>query len=440
MQNRLPEGPPVKPEAPKKRTLWEKIGAGSLSISVTFHLILLGIGIFWVLQVLPPPEKKVDFLPPSGGGGSPAAESQSRKHQVRMTQPNLSRVAASGISSNLVLPEPDALTEMTPLGSLGASGGLSKGLGGDGSGGGRGSGTGTGIGNGMGAGLSNGSGSMNPFGMVSPADKDALVGTFYDFKQTEKGEPTEMTDDEFRQEIHKIVRGGMKENAFRRFFKAPRELYQTKLHIPLMSADAAPAAFEVQKEVQPRRWVVVYRGAVRAPKTGKFRFVGAGDDLLLVRFNGRALFDYGYTMATIGTDVVFKHGVLSGSQQDDALENKVRRDSPMKPPVTFYKYSTTPQQNDHIGGMAVGPEFSVEAGKTYPVDILIGEIPGGHFSVSLLIEETGAVYQKDSTGSPILPLFRLDSQPPAGLEGQAPPNALDGPVWKSVPGGRKRDI
>lgn len=440
MQTQLPAEPSAKTESPKKRTFWEKLGAGSLSISIIFHLVLLVIGIFWVLQILPPPEKKVDFMPPSGGGGSPASEAQSKKHQVRMTQPNLSRVSASGVTSNLVLPEPDALTEMTSLGSLGASGGLSKGLGGDGSGGGKGSGTGTGFGNGMGAGLSNGSGSMNPFGMVSPSDKAALVGTFYDFKQTDKGEPTEMTDDQFREEIHKIVRGGMKENAFRRFFKAPRELYQTKLHVPLMSADAAPAAFEVQKEVQPRRWVVVYRGAVQAPKSGKFRFVGAGDDLLLVRMDGRVLFDYGYTMATIGTNVAFKHGVLAGSQQDPELEKKVRRDSPMRPPVTFYKYSTTPQQNDHIGGMAVGPEFSVGAGKTYPVEILIGEIPGGHFSVSLLIEETGATYQKDSTGSPILPLFRLDALPPAELQGQAPPHAPDGPVWKSVPGGMRRDI
>ncbi|RYD19601.1 MAG: hypothetical protein EOP88_18335 [Verrucomicrobiaceae bacterium] len=439
MQDPSPAGPPQKTEAPKKLTLWQKFGAGSLSISILFHLVLLAIGIFWVLQVLPPPEKKVDFLPPSGGGGSPAAESQAKKHQVRMTQPSLSRVAAVGASSSLVLPEPDALTEMNSLGSL-ASGGLSKGLGGDGSGGGKGSGTGTGFGNGMGAGLSNGNGSMNPFGMVSPADKAALQGTFYDFKQTDKGQPTEMTDDQFREEIHKIVRGGMKESAFRRYFKAPRELYQTKLHIPLMTADAAPAAFEVQKEVQPRRWVVVYRGAVQAPKTGKFRFVGAGDDLLLVRLNGRVLFDYGYTMATIGTNVVFKHGVLAGTRQDDELEKKLRRDSPMRSPVTFYKYSTTPQQNDHIGGMAVGPEFSVEAGRTYPVEILIGEIPGGHFSVSLLIEEAGATYQKDSTGSPILPLFRLDSQPPAPLEGQAPPYSPDGPVWKSVPGGGRRDI
>ena len=207
-----------------------------------------------------------------------------------------------------------------------------------------------------------------------------------------------------------------------------------------MTADAAPAAFEVQNEVQPRRWVVVYRGAVQAPKTGKFRFVGAGDDLLLVRLNGRVLFDYGYTMATIGTNVAFKHGVLAGTQQDDVLEKLFRRDSPMKPPVTFYKYSTIPQQNDHIGGMAVGPEFSVDAGKTYPIEILIGEIPGGHFSVSLLIEETGAVYQKDSMGSPVLPLFRLDSQPPADLPGQAPPYSPEGPVWKCVPGGGKRDI
>ena len=46
-----------------------------------------------------------------------------------------------------------------------------------------------------------------------------------------------------------------------------------------------------------------------------------------------------------------------------------------------------PTYNQHIGGMAIGPEFDAKAGQTYPIEILIGEIPGGSFGVSLLINQ-----------------------------------------------------
>ncbi|RYD27047.1 MAG: hypothetical protein EOP87_21780, partial [Verrucomicrobiaceae bacterium] len=92
--------------APRKNSIWRKLGAGSLSISIIFHALLLVIGVIWVLQVIPPPEKKVDFMPPAGGGGSPASESKSKQHQVQMIQPDMARVAAVGASSNFTLPEP----------------------------------------------------------------------------------------------------------------------------------------------------------------------------------------------------------------------------------------------------------------------------------------------------------------------------------------------
>jgi hypothetical protein len=208
-----------------------------------------------------------------------------------------------------------------------------------------------------------------------------------------------------------------------------------------MSADGAPAAFEVEKEVQPRRWVVVYRGAVQAPRSGKFRFVGAGDDLLFVRFNNRDVFDYGYTLASTGSHLYNRTEEMEGSKENDDLAKDVRKLSPMRLPLTYYKYAQTPKYNREIGGMAVGPEFEVEAGKTYPVEILIGEIPGGQFSVSLLIEEIGATYQKDPAGFPILPLFRLDNSPPSKEQkGEAPPFDPNGPVWKYVAGGARKDI
>lgn len=378
-------------------------------------------------------------MPTSGGGGSPSSPAQEKKHQVRMAQPDLARVSAAGVSSTLTLPEPDNLSQMASLGNLGG-GGLSGGLGGKGSGGGKGDGMGKGFGSGMAPGMSDGLGTKNPFGMQTALGHGALVGSFYDLKQAPDGKPTGMTDDEYREEIRNIVRSGLREAAFRKYFKAPRELYQTKLHIPAMSADSAPAAFEVDKQVQPKRWAVVYRGAIQAPKSGKFRFVGGGDDLLYVKFNGRPAFDYGFTLASTGTHMPGQVGSVDGTKDNPDLAKEIRRLSPMSVPINFYKYESTPFYNSMIGGFALGPEFTVQAGKSYPVEIMIGEIPGGFFSVSLMIEEIGATYQKDPTGSPILPLFRLDNDPPAKLEGEAPPISTDGPIWPFSSSGFRREL
>lgn len=429
---------PLKPLTPRKHAIWELLGGTSLSISMLLHLVLVVVGLFIVFEVIQEPKKTVDFMPPSGGGGSPASEAISRKHTVKMTQSNMARVAAAGAMSNVVLPEPDEHSQMASVGSV-SSGGLSGGLGGDGSGGGKGDGNGLGTGGGFARGMGDGNGIKNPFGMIG--GKGALKGTLYDLKQTHDRKPTNMTDDRFHVEIKEIVYRGFKDSFLRKYYKAPRELAQTMLHIPIISADLAPAAFECQNEVQPRHWVVVYRGAVQAPRTGRFRFVGAADDLLVVRFNNRTVFDFGYTLASVGQQLVGRSSELDGTKENKELAKEIRRSSPMVLPIRFYQYKQTPTFNGAIGGYAVGPEFQVVAGKTYPIEILVGEVPGGFFGVSLLIEEIGAVYEKDSTGSPILPLFRLDNSPPSDqLKGECPPIAPIGPLWKFVPGSLANDI
>ena len=204
-----------------------------------------------------------------------------------------------------------------------------------------------------------------------------------------------------------------------------------------MSADAAPAAFNCENEVQPSRWIIVYRGTVTPQVSGKFRFVGAGDDVLVVRFNNRPAFDFGYTIGGLGRNLPKE---IAESSESSEIEKNLKKETPMKLPLTLYKYQNTPTLNRDIGGVAVGPEFMVEEGKTYPVEILISEIPGGLFSMCLMIEEVGVEYEKDPAGFPILPLFRLDNSPPADLKGQAPPVSKEGPVWKFVTGATKREI
>lgn len=424
-----PDIPVATPVAPPKVTYWRKLGGGSLTISILVHTVFLILGLFWIFQIIPPEkEKLVDFKPSGGGGGT--SKSQPNKSRNQVMKAAVQRVAAAGISSNFTLPEPQMSSSLASLGSLGAAG---AGLGG-GSGGGRGDGIGSGVGNGMGDGMAGGTaGKLNPFGMLSQTP-NALIGTFYDLKQTDQRKPTNISNEETLAVIREFVNRGWKESSLSRtYFQAPQKLYQTKIYIPLMPAEGAPAAFNCEKDVQPSRWLIVYRGTVTPPKSGRYRFVGAGDDVLVVRFNNKHVFDHGFYGGTTGTHLSGGFiGVLKGEEKDRERQ-RMLRDSPMKIPVEFYHYPSTGNWNGAIGGLAVGPTFEAKAGTSYPIEILLSEIPGGLFCASLMIEQIGGKYEKASTGSPILPLFRIDHQPPAITTGDnAPPFQADAPSWKIV--------
>lgn len=136
-----------------------------------------------------------------------------------------------------------------------------------------------------------------------------------------------------------------------------------------------------------------------APEDGVFHFVGAGDDLLLVGFDNRL--------------------VLDGCYFDITNFQPVGR-------YTGFRFSNTKK------GLVKGLAVTVEKGKSYPIDIVIGEQPGGKMGAVLLMEKEGVTYQKSAEGIPILPLFRMGNTPPPASAGNLPPHLHDGPVWKSV--------
>lgn len=421
------------------QTFWSKFGAGSLTISILLHVILGLLALFWILQVVHPPEKKVDFMPAAGGGGSPSTDAKQKQHQVKMPTPDLGRVAALGASSKLTLPEPDELSQMTALESI-STGGMSGGLGGSGSGGGRGSGNGTGLGSGMGAGIG-GDGLKNPFGMMNP-NRNALVGSFYDLKQTKTGRPTGYGEKETLKLLSEFIgRGNWDQRLLSNYYKAPNTLYQTKLYIPIMSANEAPNAFGCGDKVKPVNWVALYRGYVTPPRSGTFRFVGRADNVMVVRFNNRVVLDGGDYSASLAMSIWDSENIriLAGKSGDREKERDMRKGG-YDIPVKSYPYSTSGQYNER-GGVMVGKDIVVKEGQAYPVEILLSEL-GGLFGAALMIEEEGVEYRKDSTGSPILPLFRLDdSVPPPSNENRGSP-AYDptGPAWRVRPGDLPRGI
>ncbi len=237
-------------------------------------------------------------------------------------------------------------------------------------------------------------------------DKDqtanGFVGTFYDLKQTRSGKPTNVSPDEYHTIFRKFVREHWRESVLAEYFHAPQKLYTPQIFIPNMPADEGPKAFDLDGKVKPSRWLVHYKARVAPPADGTYHFVGGGDDVLVVRFNGKVVLDRCWY------------------QQDE--EWKTARN---------YDYGYTGIPN----GFARGDALRLKAGQFYDMEVLIGEQPGGLVFFSLLLEEEGVDYRRDARGNPILPVFRLAGGPLPELQaGQTfPPYDPVGAIWKAAP-------
>ena len=412
-----------------------KIGKLPIAASLGLHALLMILAwlLVWQTPAHPLKEKTVDFMPAGGGGGHPEAEDRSMRKQHRdFAVRQMERLAAKGVEGPIALPEAFASAPLQPLHEL-QSASLSKGQGGKGGGGGRGVGIGRGYGAGGGPGSGPGSGKTNPFGMLEEPSS-ALAGTFYDLKKGKHGLQLNTSLYDYHRIVHEFAMGDWSEKQLESFYQAPRKLYLTHLYMPVARAERAPSAFGQTPAAQPA-WLVIYRGKVTAPKSGKFRFVGAGDDTLVVRFNGKIVFDHGYFNATDPGAPQLRQPVrrIPGQRLTAPAPQQEPAPLPKAPPEKMYRYSTTRDWNKYLGGMAVGSEFETVAGQTYPVEILISEGQGSLFAAALLIEESGATAARTRDGFPILPLFRTDITSPSPTESDnAPPYDANGPAWRVV--------
>ncbi len=238
-----------------------------------------------------------------------------------------------------------------------------------------------------------------------------LTGTFYDLKQTKYGKPTNMDDGKYIAALNRFAKG-WQQNRLSDYFKAPKEKYASFFMFPHMSADAAPKAYGVENIVKPKHWVAYYEGQISAPETGRYRFCGIADDVLLVRVRGRLVIDASYP--------AWRGKVTSWNSDDD--NNR--------------KF---PMVNQH---MVIGDWFRLTKGEPSEIEVLVGECPGGIFYCQLLIEQKGMEYKqvpytyKEESGTrPVLPVFKT-KEIPEKLVGQMKINpkeaTLEGPTFGVV--------
>ena len=276
------------------------------------------------------------------------------------------------------------------------------------------------------------------------ADEDsALVGRFYDLKQPVAEGARPLRRQETVKFIKDFIDTGWDLKQLEQYYSPQVELAAPYFYLPRCKASYAPEAFECnkgeqKKKVMPQDWLVVYTGKVTAPESGTYRFVGMGDDTIVVRFNQKVVLESGWTIPsrnhmTLGTSLGYQKQITT-PESGRAL----------------YQYKETPHWNRNLGGIAAGSTFTVEQGMSYPIQILISEIPGNEFGYCLLIEkieddsQTYGIIAPDK--SPTLALFRTNATTPdleeiaerlkqdgadysVGKTLEAPPFAQDSPIW-----------
>ena len=298
-------------------------------------------------------------------------------------------------------------------------------------------GTGMELGVGFGTGgLGDGIGSGGTGLGTEQAGGSTLEGVFYDLKQTTSGAPTGVGNQGALDIVRDFVRADWNKSVLSKYFQAPTKLYTSCFYMPLCKAEEAPHAYKVEDKVQATRWCAIYRGKVKAPKSGRFRFVGLGDDAIAVRFNNKLVLDYGW------------HSLLNGSWGNPGARAGLQKqlEDAKEAPLKLFEYPGNGAWNRDLGGLGAGLTFSVKEGQTYPIEVLITEIPGGVFGFVLLIEDLdNPSTLKDSNGTPILQLFRTNFAEPSSEElykNMTFPNGGDGRtnvpydkdslIWQSV--------
>ena len=156
------------------------------------------------------------------------------------------------------------------------------------------------LGMGLNTGLGSGLGEDGVGLGDSSADGSALVGTFYDLKQTKAGAPTGIVSGGAGEsKVLEVLNSFLKnwsESTLNKYYKSPQRLYASSFYLPVCKAAYGPKAYGVGDKVKEGAWVAVYRGKVRAPKSGKFRFIGTGDECIAVRFNRKMVLEAGYRL------------------------------------------------------------------------------------------------------------------------------------------------
>ncbi|MES2657617.1 MAG: hypothetical protein V4689_03310 [Verrucomicrobiota bacterium] len=388
----LPPSPPVGPKSKRKA-----FSAGFLTASICLHLLLaVGAG-YWVVQRIEA-KRKLQFAagPPTASPSKRALEhkvSLQKKKNAGGSPAQARRISVTGLAAKITLPEMPSVPTTSTQFVAGRMAGM----------GGAGFGTGLGFGNGSGMGVGGGAGGAG-LTMFGARGGTGLIGYFYDLKQTRDGKPTALAPQGNVSEAQPMSTQYM--DVLRNFaanwdtrqldgyYRSSNALVASQLYITNGSSDEAAKAFGEEKKASGYRWIVHYKGSAIASKDGSFRFIGRGDNIMLVRLNGKNVLDGGFP----------------AQYQFDPGVNTDNNLGPAGPPGWT---------------LSGGAWFDVKRGDLLKLEVLIGDA-GGFFCDYLLIEERGVKYANRRDGQGLAyPVFQLASTrvPKRGKDGGDPETA-----------------
>ncbi|WP_269525281.1 hypothetical protein [Coraliomargarita parva] len=202
----------------------------------------------------------------------------------------------------------------------------------------------------------------------------ALEGRLYDMKKDPSGKPIEyiptVTMVNFLREwSDKRFRSSLVDRAY---YSPENKLYATHFIVPIIYADAVPKAYDVTDSVTPTGILLHYRGTFTPSESGRFRFLGKGDDCIMVAVNNRL--------------------VLDGSLYN-GMYSSWDRTGIKNPGAGFRTLGWESQAYDGTYQTVYGEWYNFRAGETYELDIVVGEDPGSLFGFYLFMEnkDTGSV-------------------------------------------------
>ena len=378
-----------------RRTFWQRLGGEGLTISLIIHLILIIGAAIWVISTVTDSVKKdPDSFSTGQGGGAAGDKAKQFKTRVQPKNPktmakNASRITSKSPNAAISLPDLPASSVATLTSGM-MSGGSSKGFGG---------GAGGGIGSGLGIGRGNGKNFVGAFG-ASFKRPNALEGTLYDLKFSPSGKALGADAPQRIAQIQKAFEtmdrnwSGTKALLDGRYRQAELKLYASNIFIPPRNAAEATKAFDCEKEIQAPGWLAYYEGNFSPPVTGKYRFVGLGDDIMVVAVGGKT--------------------VLSTFWPNSKL-NVTRFEASWLPKDAGKTDGQGLRFPPHAGGRYSGEWLELRKGQAYRIQIAFGESYGGLFSAALLIEQQGVTYPTAGRDTQ-LPIFMLEPLTPEEIQ------------------------
>jgi len=221
-------------------------------------------------------------------------------------------------------------------------------------------------------------GEVSVFGSGQSIGND-FVGTFYDFKRDRTGRPLPTVHENFAVELTRFVKRGWKTSEIAKYYRSPKRLYATCFMVPPIKSMLGPRAFG--EDTGGWCWMVHYKGKLVYPEDIKFRFWGFGDDILMVRVDGKLVLNGNWHSDGGNTYITAIGGSWDSTSSDDAR----------------YWYG--------LNKARVGDWIELKAGELHDMEVMIGEVPGGIFSAMLTVQVAGVEYGRNRQGGPILPMF-----------------------------------